>query len=130
MKESSFQLTEQKITKIDYKANKNFKFSGALNIEYDINVLSTLIEDGIGIVSLEVGVFNKKEFEEVPFVINISIDGEFAWDSSIKEDDLKILLEINAPAILLSYLRPFVSQITLFSGNPPLILPLINFTKE
>lgn len=43
---------------------------------------------------------------------------------------MEYVLNYNSPAIILSYLRPFISQITLFSGNPALTLPLINFAKE
>ena len=130
MIESNFQLTEQRIISFDYKTNKNFKFSGSLDLEYNINVNSTIVEDGIGVVTLDITVFKGKNFEEVPFIINISIEGVFNWIIDIKEEELKILLDENAPAILLSYIRPFISQITLFSGNPPLILPLINFTEK
>ncbi len=129
MNESKFQLREQRITKIKYNSNKNFDFDEPLSIDYDIKISQNSLEDGFGIVTLDVGIFNKKNFDEVPFVIEITIEGEFDWNSSIDGEELKMLLNVNAPAVLFSYLRPFISQITLFSGNPPLVLPLIDFTK-
>ncbi len=129
MNESKFQLREQRITKIKYNSNKNFDFDEPLSIDYDIKISQNSLEDGFGIVTLDVGIFNKKNFDEVPFVIEITIEGEFDWNSSIDGEELKMLLNVNAPAVLFSYLRPFISQITLFSGNPPLVLPLIDFTN-
>ena len=129
MNESKFQLREQRITKIKYNSNKNFDFDEPLSIDYDIKISQNSLEDGFGIVTLDVGIFNKKNFDEVPFVIEITIEGEFDWNSSIDGEELKMLLNVNAPAVLFSYLRPFISQITLFSDNPPLVLPSIDFTN-
>ena len=129
MNESKFQLREQRITKIKYNSNKNFDFDEPLSIDYDIKISQNSLEDGFGIVTLDVGIFNKKNFDEVPFVIEITIEGEFDWNTSIDGEELNMLLNVNAPAVLFSYLRPFISQITLFSGNPPLVLPLIDFTN-
>ena len=42
---------------------------------------------------------------------------------------LKGLLNVSAPAVLLSYIRGMISQVTAFSGYPALIIPLINFSE-
>ena len=55
------------------------------------------------------------------------LEGIFNWKADEIDD---ILLEVNAPAVLIAYIRPIISQLTSFSGYPPLILPLINFTKR
>ena len=52
---------------------------------------------------------------------------ELKSDSSIKM--LKGLLNVSAPAVLLSYIRGMISQVTAFSGYPALIIPLINFSE-
>ncbi|MBU5477644.1 protein-export chaperone SecB [Eubacterium sp. MSJ-13] len=39
------------------------------------------------------------------------------------------MLKINGGAVLLSYLRPIVSSLTMQAGIKPLHLPLIDFTK-
>ncbi len=64
-----------------------------------------------------------------PFFISITQLGEFEYPSDLDRTDLENLLNINAPAVLLSYIRGLISQITAFSGYPALIIPLINFAK-
>ena len=63
MNESKFQLREQRITKIKYNSNKNFDFDEPLSIDYDIKISQNSLEDGFGIVTLDVGIFNKKNFD-------------------------------------------------------------------
>ena len=58
------------------------------------------------------------------------MSGEFKWSENVDEKTLDILLNSNAPAILLSYIRPYISTITSGAGYPALILPLIDFTKD
>lgn len=46
------------------------------------------------------------------------------------EELVKLLLKQNAPAILLSDIRPYVTTLTTGSGYPPLVLPLMNFVEN
>ena len=69
-------------------------------------------------------------FARLFHVITTSIVGYFSWDEKIKEDDLINYLELNAPAVLFLYIRPFISNMTAYSGFSPLILPLINFINS
>lgn len=39
-------------------------------------------------------------------------------------------LRANGPAILLSYIRPYITNITVRDGFPPLILPVMDFTEN
>jgi preprotein translocase subunit SecB len=75
-------------------------------------------------------IFDQEKLSEVPFFMQVSMKGFFRWDESMDEEIYKKLLRTNAPAILLSYIRPFVSQLTSASGYPPLILPLIDFSSN
>lgn len=53
----------------------------------------------------------------------------FMWEEAIGEERAKQLLNINAPAVLLSYIRPMVSSMTNSSKYPALNIPFIDFTK-
>ena len=64
--------------------------------------------------------------EDLPANINQAISFVRLIDNN---KVLENLLNINAPAVLLSYIRGLISQITAFSGYPALIIPLINFAK-
>ncbi len=74
-------------------------------------------------------VFKKEPIESVPFKIEIIIEGIFTWNEEISLDMVDQLLNTNAPAILISYIRSIVTQLTVLSGFPALVLPLLNFTK-
>jgi len=130
MKESSFQIIEQRILEIDYKTNSSFDFTQPVKVDYNINVNSEKKTQNSADVVIEIEIFKKKGFSEVPFYLTFKILGLFSWNSETNEEELEMLLNINAPAVLTSYARPFISQITLFSGYEPLIIPLINFTKK
>lgn len=62
----------------------------------------------VAIVTLELRFFQKKDFKEVPFKLEMEIEGMFEWDKELEDDlnQLEVLLKENAPAILYSYLRP------------------------
>lgn len=75
-------------------------------------------------------VFDNSSMVNVPFYIDISMEGEFFWDGGFNDKDIDTLLKSNGPAILLSYIRPYISSITVGAGFPPLILPLIDFTEN
>lgn len=63
-----------------------------------------------------------------PFYICATEAARFRWEKDMDEfsDDL---LNSNAPALLLSYLRPVVAQITAASPFGAYNLPFMDFTK-
>ena len=62
-----------------------------------------------------------------PFRIVLNIEGIFAWNEQIPRQNIKDFLEINAMALLYSYARPIVTQLTCAASCNPLFLPMINF---
>ena len=134
MKESSLQLVgKPKINSISYETNKNFKFSNqALELKIDHHIS---VSKGSGehsqeaIVLLNIGFFTIEEFETVPFRISMEIEGHFKWTDELEKDsaNLEKVLTQNAPAILYTYSRPFITLITFEADMPPLVIPLINF---
>lgn len=129
MKESFFQLKEQNITNVEFIKN-NLCNEHNLKLEFKHNIKVTNINEREAVVSLEFSVFNKKFTEKIPFYINIKIEGIFIWKEINDEDLLNSLLYENAPAVLLSFIRSMISQITAYSGYPTLIIPLLNFKKD
>ncbi len=131
MKNSEFQLLSQRLTKTEFKVNRKFRNNENKKIVLEIssNTKVTKIKDkNQAIVVFELDVFDKKELKKYPFYIHLEIEGLFSWG-----EDTKIIesyLNVNAPAVLMSYLRSIVTQLTVFAGYPPLILPLIDFTKN
>jgi len=131
IKLSDFQMLNQRLIRTEFEVNKNLVLKNENNIKLDIHTdlrINKNEKDRQAIVTLTLKIFDKEKNTECPFYIILENEGRFSWSANLK--DVNNYLEINAPSILISYLRSVVSQLTSFAGFPPLILPLINFTKE
>lgn len=135
LKTSNFQLINKpKVTKCFFEVNKEFDFTGEVPLEIDNNVKIGRNPDKEKVeamVVLNLGFFTKSDFDKVPFKIEMEVEGIFRWDEDLKNNRsrLESLLKENAPAILYSYLRPIITQMTVEANLPPLIIPLMNFRK-
>lgn len=131
IKLSDFKILSQRLVKTEFELNKNFVLKNENNIKLDIHTdinINKNEKDRQAVVHLTLKVFEKENNTEYPFFMILENEGRFTWSEDLQ--DVNNYLEINAPSILISYLRSVVSQLTSFAGFPPLILPLINFTKE
>lgn len=131
MRESNFQLTgKPRISNIHFEVNKDFTFDKEVVVEINNNV-RVLKSKNESIVILTIGIFSAAELANVPFKLDIEIQGCFSWDDVLAKDaaQLDAMLRQNAPAALYSYLRPIITQITVEANIPPLVLPLMNFTE-
>ena len=129
MKESKFQIINQRLINVDYIINENFSKNG---IELKLNSNIKIKRDDakkIAEVIFTLYIFPDENIEDVPFKITVSNKGQFKWTDDIDSVTLDKLLNTNTPAILMSYMRSIVSQLTSFSSYPPLVLPLIDFTQ-
>lgn len=134
LKPSSFQLIDRpRVNKNIFQVNKDFNFSGELSLEIDnnIKVVKTSDEEMTSIVVLNLKFFESNNFKEVPFKLEMEIEGMFAWDEQLKGNptQLEVLLKENAPAILYSYLRPIITTISIDANLPPIVIPLMNFRE-
>ncbi|WP_051196021.1 protein-export chaperone SecB [Clostridium paraputrificum] len=131
MKNSVLQFANPTLTELKYKVNKNFNSEGPIKLKIRLETrVNKCNENNSAIVEVRLKVFSKKEFEEAPFYIHVSMQGEFRWENDIDNKVLEKLLKSNAPSIILSYLRPYVSTLTTGSGFDPLILPLLDLTEN
>lgn len=135
MKNSEFQLINKPIIKKSYfELNEDFLNKDKeilLDIKNTVSVFTNECSDEAK-VTLDLWIFKDKDFDEIPFRINILIEGEFAWNEAIgdKEEILNILLNQNAPAILYSYIRPVITSMTVEANISPLVIPIMDFTKN
>ena len=134
MKPSSFQLINKpRVTKNIFQVNKDYDFSGEVLLEIDKNIKVTKMSDEkmVAIVTLNLRFFQNKDFKEVPFKLEMEIEGMFGWDNELEENptQLEDLLKGNAPAILYSYLRPIITTTSIDANLPPLVIPLMNFRE-
>ena len=128
MKESFFKLRSQFTEEIIFKKNSDFK-DRKIKLKFSHRLEMKNIDEGSSNVILIFNIFTEEELAESPFFISITQSGKFEYPSNLDKNNLENLLNINAPAVLLSYIRGIISQITAFSGYPALIIPLMNFTK-
>jgi len=130
MKESNFQLHGQpNIVELNFLANNEYIENGNHNLFLDIEHQNKVdFKDKKASIKLTLFVNKNKELKEVPFTIKAQIIGNF-FINDAKETELDIFLNQIGPSILLSYLRPLISQFITYSGYPPYILPLLDLRK-
>lgn len=119
-----------KLINLEFKINQEYKGNDILSLDINDEVIIKNINSNSSLVTLKLKIFDKEDFENVPFTIVIEMQGDFRWNSDMDEELVKLLLKQNAPAILLSYIRPYVTTLTTGSGYPPLVLPLMNFVEN
>lgn len=81
-------------------------------------------------VRMSFSIFEEKDLKDVPFRLINVVEGDFGWTNDIPAEQVSALLKTNAPAVLMSYIRPIISIQTSFAGFPALIIPLVDFTSE
>lgn len=125
MKESEFKFVDPYLEKLVFFENKSFdakkqevKFENIFDIEInrkeDENIAKVVLQ-------LQVGTDG-----EAPFKLWIRVASNFMWENLSKKI-LDIMLNNNAPALLLGYMRPIVASITNSSKFPTYNLPFMNF---
>lgn len=129
MKKSMFQFKNPRIEKISFEVNNNIPCED--NIPLDINVQTFLSdEENIALVKLFLTVGelddNSKKIKNSIYFSGCIVS-EFKWEEEVK--NIENMLKVNGGAVLLSYLRPILSSLTMQAGIKPLHIPLIDFTE-
>lgn len=117
--------------KLHFVINDTYvKVDENININISINIEKRLINSNEAEVELSIEIGEKSE--KAPFYIIAKEGAMFKWDdeSFSSEEEINKLLEINAPALLVSYLRPIISNITGASKYPSYNIPFINFNNR
>lgn len=128
MNKSSFQFRNPELENIVFSVNNGFNSETCNGIAIQYNTETRLISDYEAYVSLTLHVGSDDNTQ--PFNIIIKMVSDFIWEESIDNEKAKKMLKINAPAVLLSYIRPIVANITNSSKYNVLNIPFIDFTKD
>lgn len=131
MKESKFQFSNPTLESLEYTINKDFledKFNGIeVNAETSIGKLKDKTQTSTVVgLKVEVGTHDSTS----PFFARIAMSSEFHWDTDLNEKMLNNLLKYNAPALLFSYIRPHIANLTNSSNYPPFNLPFMDFNES
>ncbi len=125
LKESGFQFLNPRIKYTEFIVNDNFDSSLYKGIGISCKKEEKRMENNSAQVDLII-IIGSKENKD-PFFINIRISSLFEWGYGIPEKNIQTLLNQNALAMLVSYLRPYVANITASAGFNPYHIPFINF---
>ncbi|MCT4411884.1 hypothetical protein EFT44_10045 [Leuconostoc falkenbergense] len=88
-------------------------------------------EDQKAQVSLTVANFDDvDDLDDKPYVFTVTYTSEFSWSEDVEEKNVEAFLTINAPALLLSYVRNTVSNLTSSAKVERLDLPFYDFTSS
>lgn len=126
---------DPKLNKMIFDINDNFseeEYDGLNNMKYNLNIkdISTNEQDetensSLVIFNLIIGETSSK----YPFKVEIEYQSIFHWNET-SDIEKNSFLKINAPAILYSYCRPIISNISNLSKYPSLNIPFYNFTDD
>lgn len=127
MKESIFKFSDPKIIYFNIEHNVDFDKEMYEGFSISSNIETAIIkENQEAVISLilEIGEKNHK----YPFYLRMKISANFKTQRPT--ENFESLMNVNAPALLLSYSRPIVSLMSSQAGFPALNLPFMNFTND
>lgn len=132
MMQSSFQFQNPVITQIEFSENNNFipkDNVDRISVPIELKIDHSEICNNTSEVSLTVIVGNKSD--DIPYYLCATMSSKFRWKANVYDDDtIKSFLSKNAPALLLSYIRPIIASITNVSKFPINNLPFYDFTQS
>lgn len=128
MNRSKFQFSNPELEKIVFSVNQSYEESKFDGISMQSNTEVKKLDGNKAKVSLTITIGNDTDTQ--PFHICITMSANFIWEDDIDDVMAKQLLNMNAPAVLLSYIRPIVSSLTNSSKYPTLNIPFIDFTQN
>ncbi|UOT89785.1 protein-export chaperone SecB [Streptococcus salivarius] len=74
---------------------------------------------------------NDSDKEDFPYLLRVTMESKFRWETNKIDDSVaENLLRVNAPSLLLSYIRPIVSGLTVASAFQEEVVPFIDFTNN
>lgn len=128
MKKSKFQFLNPYLEELNFVANPDFDAdTSKIEMQNSFNIqIKRVANENRANVGLELE--TNLENEEAPFRLRIKVSSEFKWED-LDEETVESMLGQNAPAVLLSYMRPMVANITNLSSFPVYNIPFINFKE-
>lgn len=130
MKSSKFQFLNPYLVEVYFVVNPNFVLgedNGEIEMQnaFNIQVKRSKNENR---ANVELTLETNTENEKAPFKLRIKVASDFKWED-LDEKMVESMLNLNAPALLLGYMRPIVANITNSSNFPAYNLPFINFKE-
>ena len=129
MKQSDFEFTPPRLIRLAFQENGGFlkeKFHGiTLNSTTTVNR-----SESSNHASVQLDFLVGRKTEEEPFFAEASMVTNIRWEGDYEEETVEAILSSNAPALLLSYLRPLISTVTGSSHFSHFDIPFLDFTDN
>ncbi len=127
MKASNFQFTDPSLVSMKFCENKDFivEKGKEIEIQTELSIRNTEPIENESVVELKINLGDDNK--ETPFSLEAVFAARFRWSSDVEASKVKMFLNQNAPALLLSYARPIISVVTNASRFPAYNIPFINF---
>lgn len=129
MKQSKFQFINPYLKEAEFKTNPDFipdDTEFVMQNSFHVHVRRTGKEKR---ANVELELETNRNTNNAPFQLHVRVASDFKWED-LDEDTIEKLLNSNAPALLLSYMRPIVANLTNVSNLPVYNLPFVNFKAE
>lgn len=131
VKESTFQFTNPALIGLEYEYNEKFSEEKDKEIAINLNMSVAVAEnEGKNEARVTLTLILGEKSDQAPFYIKAVETAIFKWNEQLDDKVLEKLLRQNAPSLLLSYLRPIITQITAASPVDAYNIPYINFTTN
>ena len=125
LKESKFKFEKPILKRFSFNENEAFEKKEELKIEIELEK-EIARKEKTGGVSVILKTVNSNE---IPFFIEIEMYSKFIWEEELTEEEIINALEINAPSLLISYIRPLVALVTGSSKYPAWNIPFLDMRK-
>lgn len=125
---SDFQFENPRLISIEFNFSKEARIDKTYSISQNISIKKTKNANS-AFVQMEYSCGDKDGQNEQPFFIKAVMEAKFLW-KNIADDKVDSFLDVNAPSLLISYLRPIVSSVTTYAGITPFSIPFMNFSKK
>lgn len=129
MKKSKFQFSNPNLINLVFEVNPSFdeKLFESLKLESHTKIIKMQGQNKANVeMCMNIGGMKK----EYPFVINIIMASDFMWEDELEEVLVDRLLKANATSLILSYMRPIISNITNNSKYPVFNLPFLDMQNN
>ena len=127
MKQSNLQFTDPHIERIDFRISEN-TINDNLPVEIEVkNEINSNQYEAKVSLNLTVGAVDDQKNVTTAFYFDAVISADFKWNEKIS--DIHKTLKISGGAVLLSYIRPVLANLTVQAGLSPLNLPFVDFTE-
>lgn len=131
MVRSSFQFTNPVLLKVDFQVNENFSSSDDLSLPIQLQVQKNRNDPAGDTATVKLTVTIGDKSSQMPYYLSAIMSANFKWEpEKYPQENLENLLQKNAPALLLSYIRPIIANITNASPYDVTNLPFFDFTQK